>query len=558
MNEPLQPSCWMNYYPRPQLRRDSFFSLNGQWSLDRKPVLVPYPPQSSLSAFTGQVEDRLLYQKAFALPEGFASPGDRVLLHFGAVDQVADVTLNGTPVAHHQGGYLPFSADVTDWLAPGENLLEVIVLDDLSRDYPYGKQCKKPHGMWYTPVSGIWQSVWMEAVPEQYIRSLRVTPDLTGLWLEVETDAEAYTVTIPLQAGVYQQTFRERKVYISLLSAGETPHLWTPEDPHLYSFTVQTGTDRVESYFALRTVEIKTVGRHSRICLNGQPVFLHGLLDQGYYSDGIYLPAEPEEYDRDVRRMKELGFNLLRKHIKVEPEAFYYACDRQGMLVLQDMVNNGGYSWFFDTALPNIGLQRRPDRFPGNKRQKAIFQSQAIATQRHLYNHPCIIGYTIFNEGWGQFEADRMYQVCKQEDPTRFYDATSGWFAQKQSDVDSRHVYFKNKVLRSNGRPLLLSECGGYIRRIQGHLYKEDASYGYGETDTEEALMEKIQLLYDEMVLPSIPNGLCGCIYTQVSDVEEEVNGIYTYDRACCKVNREGMLKLAEQLHAAYRAEVNL
>ena len=365
----------------------------------------------------------------------------------------------------------------------------------------------------------------------------------------METDAPEYTVTIPMGGSEFIHTFHQKKAHITF----KKPHLWTPEDPYLYTLTIQTATDKVESYFALRTVEIKPVGGHDRICLNGEPVFLHGLLDQGYFSDGIYLPAEPEEYDREAARLKDLGFNLLRKHIKVEPEAFYYACDRQGMLVLQDMVNNGGYSWLFDTALPNIGLQRRPDRFPGNKRQRAIFEAHSIATQRHLYNHSCIIGYTIFNEGWGQFEADRMYRVCKKEDPTRFYDATSGWFAQTESDVDSRHVYFKNELLHSDGRPLLLSECGGYIRCIAGHLYKEDANYGYGETDTEEALMEKIKLLYDEMVIPSIPNGLCGCIYTQVSDVEEEVNGLYTYDRAFCKVSRQGMLQLAECLHTAFK-----
>lgn len=549
MNMSYRSSCWTDYYPRPQLKRESFFSLNGQWQLNGLPILVPYPPQSELSGFQGKVGEKLLYQKRFTLPEDFVPSGYRIILHFGAVDQVADVSLNGKFVAHHEGGYLPFSADITEVFVSGENHLEVVALDTLSSDYPYGKQCKKPHGMWYTPVSGIWQSVWLEAVPERCVQSLKITPDLTGVTLEVETEAPEYTVTIPLDGSQLVHTFHQKKAHITF----RKPHLWTPDDPYLYTLTIQTATDRVESYFALRTVEIKSVGGHDRICLNGEPIFLHGLLDQGYFSDGIYLPGEPEEYEREVARLKDLGFNLLRKHIKVEPEAFYYACDRRGMLVLQDMVNNGHYSWLFDTALPNIGLQRRPDRFPGNKRQRAIFEAHSIAAQRHLYNHSCIIGYTIFNEGWGQFQADRMFRICKKEDPTRFYDTTSGWFAQNESDVDSRHVYFKNELLHSDGRPLLLSECGGYIRRIAGHLYKEDANYGYGEADTEEALMAKIKLLYDEMVMPSISNGLCGCIYTQVSDVEEEVNGLYTYDRACCKVNRQGMLQLAQRLYAAFK-----
>ncbi len=547
------PSCWNPDYPRPQLRRDRYFSLNGLWQLNGASILVPYPPQSKLSGYTGEIKAELRYEKSFTLPEDFLPASYRLILHIGAADQVADVSLNGRPVAHHEGGYLPFSADITDALCQGENALEVLVFDDLSRDYPYGKQHKRPHGMWYTPISGIWQSIWLEAVPEQYIRSLRITPDLTGITLEVETDAEEYTVTIALGQSNLSRTFRQRRVRIDLASEGELPHLWTPDDPYLYDLTIQAGSDEIKSYFALRTVEINTVGGSQRICLNGQPIFLHGLLDQGYFSDGIYLPEDAAEYERDVQRMKELGFNLLRKHIKIEPEAFYYACDRQGMLVLQDMVNNGSYNWLLDTALPNIGLQRRPDCFPGNQRRKAIFQSHAIATQRHLYNHPCIIGYTIFNEGWGQFDADWMYALCKKEDPTRFYDATSGWFAQKDSDVDSRHVYFKNKVLRSNGRPLLLSECGGYSRLIKEHLYKPDASYGYGTTDSEEALMAKITALYDQMVIPSMANGLCGCIYTQVSDVEEEVNGLYTYDRARCKVDPAQMQALARKLHTMFR-----
>lgn len=541
---------WTREYPRPQLKRSSFFCLNGSWLLEGKPIEVPYPPQSALSGWEGTVPEEMTYERTFALPAGFASPAHRVLLHFGAVDQIAAVFVNGRPAVRHEGGYLPFCADVTDLLCEGENTLTVHVIDTLSHDYPYGKQRKKRGGMWYTPVSGIWQTVWMEAVPAAgAVTGLRITPDLTGVTLEVDTDAAEYTVVLQGQTGEHRIACSGRSVRLTLSELGEEPHLWTPDDPYLYRFTVQTGTDRVESYFALRTCTIESDGRRSRFCLNGKPLFWHGLLDQGYFADGIYLPAGPDGYEADIRNMKELGFNLLRKHIKVEPEAFYYQCDKLGMLVMQDMVNNGGYSWLFDTALPNIGLLKRPDRYPGGKRRKAIFEAHAAATQAHLYNHPCIVSYTIFNEGWGQFDSDRVYANCKAADPTRIYDATSGWFAQKQSDMESLHIYFKTMQLAPTGpRPLFLSECGGYTRPIDGHRFNTEKTYGYGAAESEEALTDKILALYETMVLPSIPAGLCGCIYTQVSDVEDEVNGLYTYDREICKVTKERMRALAVRL----------
>lgn len=550
---PMPPSRWDSCYPRPQLRRSSFLPLSQGWTLNGLPIRLPFPPQSASSGFSGKTGKTLRYETRFTLPEGFLPPEHRLLLHIGAADQVAEVTVNGKFLCRHEGGYLPFSADITGALTGAENALTVLVTDALSRRYPYGKQCAKPHGMWYTPVSGLWQTVWLEAVPARNaIRGLRITPSLTGIRLEVDTDAADCTLTLsPLGEDSVTFTLPPRGT-LDLPGLGYTPHLWTPEDPYLYPFTLSTDTDRVESYFALRTVELRRIGGAARLCLNGEPVFLHGVLDQGYFSDGLYLPQGPEGYRQDVLRMKALGFNLLRKHIKVEPEAFYYACDQCGMLVLQDMVNSGGYSWLLDTALPNLGLQRRPDCLPGSRARRAFFEVHCRDTQRHLYNHPSVIGYTIFNEGWGQFSADRQYRLCKSFDPTRFYDATSGWFAQKESDTESLHVYFRNRLLHSR-RPeqfLFLSECGGYTRPIPGHL-TFDRQYGYGATDTEEALTEAILTLYREMVLPSIPNGLCGCVYTQLSDVEEEINGLYTYDRTVCKVRREPLLALSKALRRA-------
>lgn len=336
-------NSWDRYYPRPQLRRDSFLPLNRDWLLNGRPIQVPWPPQAPLSEYGGQAGEVLRYETAFTLPEGFVPQGCRVLLHFGAVDQVAEAWVNGRSVIRHEGGYLPFSADVTDALHSGENRLEVKAVDTLSHDYPYGKQHKRPHGMWYTPVSGIWQPVWLEAVPERgAVSGLRLTPDLTGIDVEVKAGGADFTVSVSLGEGRYV-TARGMGGPVRLDIPH--PHLWTTDDPYLYPLTVTTGADRVESYFALRTVDTREVNGRTRLCLNGEPVFLHGVLDQGYSADGLFLPGEPEEYERDVLRMKELGFNTLRKHVKIEPEAFYYACDRLGMLVIQDMVNSGGYDY---------------------------------------------------------------------------------------------------------------------------------------------------------------------------------------------------------------------
>ena len=535
---------WTNEYPRPQLKRDSFFSLNGRWELNGKPIEVPFPPQSDLSGYDGAITDTLTYSRAFRLPEGFRTGKQRVRLHLGAVDQVSEVQINGTPVARHEGGYLPFFADITDVLKSGTNQISVRAVDTLSHDYPYGKQSKKRGGMWYTPVSGIWQSVWMEAVSEKPIERIKIEPDLEGIELGVECHGQKCRVEIP---GVLTRTIESgRMTRIDIPS----PILWTPDNPHLYQLILSTDDDRVESYFALRTIETGMVGNLPRILLNQKPIFINGVLDQGYFTDGLYLPASPEEYEKDVLRMKELGFNLLRKHAKVEPEAFYYACDRLGMLVMQDMVNNGSYHFLWDTALPNLGFTRRADRCasPDADPAKTFFTRHCIATLRHLRNHPCVIAYTIFNEGWGQFNADEHYRILKSLDPSRLFDATSGWFAQKKSDLDSRHVYFKNKRLVSNGElPLLLSECGGYARPIAGHMFNEHNKYGYGTADTENALTAKIELLWKEMVFPSLADGLCGVIYTQLSDVEDEINGLYTYDREICKVDAERIRRLCRE-----------
>ena len=529
-------------YPRPQLKRKDFYILSGDWTLNNSKIRMPFCPQSLLSGYKGRIGKSLIYKTSFVLDERFY--GKKVIINFGAADQLCEVYVNQKLVGKHEGGYLSFSFDITEFvISNGENELELRVTDSLNKDYPYGKQCKKRGGMWYTPVSGIWQNVWLEPVPENYIKNIKITPDLTGINLEIESVTEELIgVSINLPDGnVLEKQITKTDNRIDI----ENPLHWTAEKPYLYSMTVTMGEDSIESYFALRTV--RTEG--TRLLLNEKPIFLHGVLDQGYYPDGIFTPAEEEEYERDILRMKELGLNCIRKHIKVEPEIFYYYCDLHGMLVVQDMVNNGNYSFIKDTALPTIGVLKKSDRaLLVNKRRKEIFKDHLCGTINQLYNHPCIIAYTIFNEGWGQFESDKMYDLAVEQDATRVYDSTSGWFAQKKSDFDSRHVYFKALKLKGKHKPLFLSECGGYSYAVEGHLYGKYNNYGYGNCESKEELTAQIIKMYEDMVMASLDEGLCGCIYTQLTDVEDETNGFYTYDRKLCKVDKDVIKKMSEKL----------
>ncbi len=535
-------------YPRPQLKRNSYLCLNGQWdfavngeSLGK--ITVPFPPESRISGIgrlTGK-KDRLTYCRTFTLPEGFLK--DRVLLHFGAADQYTEVFVNDRFIGKNIGGYLPFFFDITDFLQENENKLTVIVTDPQDLNLPYGKQRKKRGGMWYTTVSGIWQTVWLESVPENYVEKLQITPELDAVTIQVTGGAEEKTLT--LESGECYR-FTDHKIWIEL----KEPRLWSPEDPYLYRFTLKSGEDEVSSYFALRTVEAKG----DRLYLNGKPYFFHGLLDQGYFSDGLFLPATEKGFENDVLQMKACGFNMLRKHIKLEPELFYYYCDLHGMIVFQDMINSGYYSFLRDTAIPTVLTKKWRTRKAGAQREAEFFR-HAKGMMENLYNHPSVCYYTIFNEGWGQFEADRVYRTLKPLDPTRIFDTTSGWFKETESDVESEHIYFKPIKIKGAERPTVLSEFGGYSCRVKDHTFNLDSNTGYHYfTEDPKAFEETLIALYDREIVPAIRAGLCGAVLTQVSDIEDETNGLFTYDRAVLKVDPDAMTAMAGRLFDAFKS----
>lgn len=550
-------------YPRPKLVRDSYICLNGDWNLrvingkkdaDLGTITVPFPPESDASGveYKWKKGNILVYTRSFTCPE--ISDGGSLILHFGAVDQQASVFVNGVAALYHVGGYLPFEVDITQYVNKGENTLTVEVTDDLNTELPYGKQSKTPGGMWYTPVSGIWQTVWMEVVPRGYIKNVSVKADIVSVEVRVLGGAEEKRLTVVYGNRAEQYTFTGE----SFSFVPSEILLWTPEEPNLYRITVSSGDDVVESYFAMRQISVEKRGGKSYICLNGKPYFFNGLLDQGYYSDGIYLPKTPQGYLDDILKTKEMGFNMLRKHIKVEPQLFYYYCDVYGMAVFQDMVNSGRYGFLVDTALPTAGLKKGITHRASLLRRK-IFEDEARSLIEHLKGHPCVCYYTIFNEGWGQYDAERIYGELKAIDPSRIWDTASGWFKTKATDVVSEHVYFKKiKLKPEEDKPLVLSEFGGYSYKVEDHSFNPYETYGYRFYTDREKFRADLAKLYREEVIPAIRScGLNAVVLTQVSDVEDETNGLFTYDRQVCKVDAADMRRVAGELYSAFEESLS-
>ena len=577
-------------YPRPLLMREDYQILNGWWdyafTIDYKQpqqyegrILVPFSPETALSGVGRQLkpDEYLWYRRNFDLPGWDREKGqNRILLHFGAVDQSCEVRINGHKVKRHTGGYLPFEVDISRYAQESANELIVAVKDLSDTSYhSKGKQKLNAGGMFYTAQSGIWQTVWLEKVPETYIKEIKTVPDIEKKIIRIKVSSSYSTDkknvdklsrNLPIEIkirkpGLYpdpvvkpSQISTEDMLETAVQAVSdkwieipiESISLWNCETPYLYYFEVKLGDDRAISYFAMRkfSLETKVHEEFPRICLNGEVQFQNGVLDQGYWPESLYTPPSDAAMIFDIQEMKKTGFNMVRKHLKIEPQRWYYHCDRLGIVVWQDMVNGGSYykHWFVTYGATLLSWLRIPmrDVYPRllsreAKAGRLEFIREMKETIRLLGNHPSIAAWVIFNEGWGQFQTEDMTRIVRRLDPNRLIDQASGWFDQGGGDFSSLHNYFFKLFIRpERERASVLSEFGGYSYREPGHCAKEKL-YGYGICKNKKDL-EKRFLERWSGVRNLIPQGLSASIYTQWTDVEEEVNGVFTYDREVRKI----------------------
>ena len=577
-------------YPRPLLMREDYQILIGWWdyafTIDYKQpqqyegrILVPFSPETALSGVGRQLkpDEYLWYRRNFDLPGWEREKGqNRILLHFGAVDQSCEVRINGHKVKRHTGGYLPFEVDISRYAQESANELIVAVKDLSDTSYhSKGKQKLNAGGMFYTAQSGIWQTIWLEKVPETYIKEIKTVPDIEKKIIRIKVSSSYSTDkknvdklsrNLPIEIkirkpGLYpdpvvkpSQISTEDMLETAVQAVSgkwieipiESISLWNCETPYLYYFEVKLGDDRAISYFAMRkfSLETKVHEEFPRICLNGEVQFQNGVLDQGYWPESLYTPPSDAAMIFDIQEMKKTGFNMVRKHLKIEPQRWYYHCDRLGIVVWQDMVNGGSYykHWFVTYGATLLSWLRIPmrDVYPRllsreAKAGRLEFIREMKETIRLLGNHPSIAAWVIFNEGWGQFQTEDMTRIVRRLDPNRLIDQASGWFDQGGGDFSSLHNYFFKLFIRpERERASVLSEFGGYSYREPGHCAKEKL-YGYGicknKKDLEKRFLERWQ-----GVRNLIPQGLSASIYTQWTDVEEEVNGVFTYDREVRKI----------------------
>ncbi len=558
----LDKSHVLEEYPRPQMKRDSYLNFNGVWDIaitenDTPPekydgeILVPFSPESELGLVnrTLSPSQTLWYRRVFRLPEGFNR--GRVLLHFGAVDQEATVFLNGKKLGSHTGGYTPFSFELSSYLAE-ENILVVKVRDFSDSSYhSRGKQKTERGGIWYTAQSGIWQTVWLESVPQQYISNIKITP----LFDEGEVELTVFSECV--RPGTVLCEGRECSFLPNEPFRLKFPDFtaWSPETPQLYPLSFTLGEDKVESYFGMRKFSVEKDEKGvNRLFLNNKPYFHNGLLDQGYYCDGLLTPPSDEAMIFDIQTAKDLGFNMLRKHIKIEPARFYYHCDRLGMLVWQDMVNGGGAYKFLTIASPLMtGVHFKDSHYKWFSREAAAgreqYSRELDETVKHLYNTVSLAMWVPFNEGWGQFDAAKAVKRILELDKTRTIDHASGWHDQKIGEIKSLHIYFRPYRFRRDklGRAVVLSEFGGYNYRSEGHCFNE-RDFGYKKLKTPEALLNALERLYYNEIIPAKLKGLCATVYTQLTDVEDELNGLITYDRKVLKLPADRLRKINDAL----------
>lgn len=542
-------------YPRPQLVRNSYFCLNGVWDYaitqdEALPeqydgqIVVPFSPETPASGVkrTVKPEDFLYYHTEFHYSK--AMDNDKLILHFGAVDQVAEVYINNKFAYKHVGGFLPFEFDIKPFIKKTINSITVRVKDySNSKSYSVGKQSLKRGGIWYTPQSGIYMPVWIEAVPYDYVETLNIIPDIDKNIIKIKVNTIDKNVKVKLFNREYKITSNR---YYEFKVSEYT--LWTPETPVLYPFEVFTTNDHVKSYFAMRKFSTMTDSKGvKRLALNNKPLFMKGVLDQGYYKEGFLTPSSDQDYINDIKFVKKLGFNVTRKHIKIESMRFYYHCDRLGLIVWQDFVNGGSNYKFSTISTPLVtGIHSKDNNYKKFAREdeegRKMATQEAIDTIKLLFNVPSIALWTIFNEGWGQFDSENLYNECLKIDNTRIYDHASGWHDQGISDVKSLHVYFKRVNMPSKkdtkDRAIILSECGGYSLQIADHTFN-DKFFGYKKLKSSDELIKEYKNFINKDIIPNIDKGLSAFIYTELSDVEDELNGFITYDRKVEKVDAE-------------------
>lgn len=536
-----------------QIPPDSAFDQN---------ILVPFSPEAPLSGVGRELHpgELLWYRRTFEAPS--LRHGERLLLHFEAVDHTCSCRVNGATVGNHIGAYDAFAFDITNALVEGTNEIALCVADATEQSGQVrGKQRLDRGDIWYTAQSGIWQSVWLEIVPDARIENAQLTGSASGL------------ITITAQFLVLPGAHQPASMGIDLFDGAGTPvarivqpvdgtacalslqvpepRPWTPDDPHLYRVVLTYGADVVDSYCGLRDVQVMQDGDgNPRLFLNGQPLFLKGVLDQGYWPDGLLTAPSDEALVADIKAARAAGFNLMRKHVKVESSRWYYHCDRLGMLVWQDMPNGGDagpnpWNWSYKPTLFKHSWDHFTDDTPEHRKTlgggaqdyQHDWKQTCVATVRQLESHPCIIAWALFNEGWGQFDSKSAYELVAKLDPTRPIDAVSGWYDQGDGDFKSVHNYFRSlKVWPDKGkRAFVISECGGLTFHVNGHSSLEEA-YGYASYESEAEWAHAVRALLDELDALE-PKGLAGYVYTQLSDIEEETNGLLTYDRRVNKLD---------------------
>jgi beta-galactosidase/beta-glucuronidase len=597
-------NAWRSY-PRPQMKRNRWLNLNGLWDyaiakasapqparMDGQ-ILVPFPVESKLSRVARKVtsDDRIWYRRSFTVPQDWT--GEHVMLNFGAVDFSATIWVNGAVVGSHKGGFDTFGFDITDYLKPGQNELVVQVADPTSAGtQPRGKQILDPSGIWYTAVSGIWQTVWLEPVPKLHIEDVRATPDIDRGVIDVAValsgwanDTDAVKLTASAGGKVIASTVirANRRATLAIPNA----HLWSPADPYLYDLRAElvtvadpyagqeerdrkaydarftagedrtyaaariagTPRDTVEAYFAMRKISIGSgrIAGQPAILLNNKPLFQNGTLDQGWWPDGLYTPPSEEAMKSDLVFLKRAGFNMLRKHIKVEPARYYYDADHLGMLIWQDMPSGGGEDQFVT----------------GTSKSQAVLSSGAMAENQNelaemigdLRAFPSIVMWVVNNEGWGQYDSATLARYIKGMDPSRLVDADSGWLdvAPGASDVFDIHTYedVPNTPTRQSTRAIVVGEYGGIGMPIAGHIWRPGKkNWGYQVATGEEDYLARFRRKMAGVIRAAREDGLSGSIYTQTTDVEDEINGLLTYDRARSKASPEALSAIAAPLRA--------